>query len=554
MIVLSESLRFIRTKLLDSHKKNDVLDSNGRDGHLKTRTLCTRLNKNKALSATWGESMDRRLFLQSAAAAGVATTFMTESVLAARFSALTQVTGDIQAVTGNRAELSLEKAAIQELADSLRGNLLLPGNDAYEKARRVLNPGIDKKPALVIQPNGATDIRRAVEFAGERNLLLAVKCGGHSFAGKSTCDGGMQIDLSTYRHARVDAASRTAYVAGGSLLGELDREAMAVGLVTTAGTVSHTGVGGLTLSGGFGRVGRRFGLALDNVKGVDIVTADGQLRHASADENSDLYWGVRGGGGNFGIVTSFEYQLHPMQSTVVGGEILFPLSMARDVINVFREHGLNAPDDLYCDLMLTSSIEGVDGVAGVHVCWSGPEGDAGKVLAPFYALGTPVVDTVKSRDYVEIQRSWDDTDPRNDAAYMKSGFINEFPDSLVDKILQGFEPMDGRSVMLYMQHSGGAIGRVAMAATAFAHRKSKANMILNVTWPVTSDATPHIAYIRRYWETLASATDGYYTVETSDESDKVRHGNYQSNFARLRDIKMKYDATNLFRLNANIKV
>ena len=497
--------------------------------------------------------MDRRLFLQSAVAAGVATSLTTRHALAAQFSALTQVSGDIQAVSGGLAELTLEKAAVQELADSLRGNLLLPGNEAYEKARRVLNAGIDKKPALVIQPNGATDIRKAVEFARERNLLLAVKCGGHSFAGKSTCNGGMQIDLSTYRHARVDAADRTAYVAGGSLLGELDREAMAVGLVTTAGTVSHTGVGGLTLGGGFGRVGRRFGLALDNVKGVDIVTADGQIRHASADENPDLYWGVRGGGGNFGVVTSFEFQLHPMQSKVVGGEILFPLDMARDVINVFREYGFNAPDELYCDLMLSSPIEGAEGVVGVHVCWSGPENEAEKMLAPFYALGTPVVDSVKSREYVEIQRSWDNTDPRNDASYLKSGFINELPDALIDNILRGFEPKDGRSVMLYMQHSGGAIGRVETSSTAFAHRKSKANMLLSVSWPVENDATPNVAYIRRYWNTLESATDGYYTVDTDDESDTLRHGNYQGNFPRLLDIKKKYDPTNLFRLNANIK-
>jgi FAD/FMN-containing dehydrogenase len=510
--------------------------------------------KNKARSVVGEFIMDRRIFLQSAIAAGVATSFSTQQALAAQFSAMTKVSADVLAVGGNGAELTLEQSAVQELADSLRGNLLLPGNDAYEKARRVLNPGIDKKPALVVQPNGATDIRRAVEFAGERNLLLAVKCGGHSFAGKSTCDGGMQIDLSTYRHARVDEKNRIAYVAGGSLLGELDREAQAVGLVTTAGTVSHTGVGGLTLSGGFGRVGRRFGLALDNIKGVDIVTADGRLLRASADENRDLFWGVRGGGGNFGVVTSFEFGLHPMDKTVVGGEILYPIEKAREVFDVYRNYGLNASDELYCDLMLSSPIEGDGGVAGVHVCWSGPESEAEKVLAPFYALGEPVVDSVVSRDYVEIQQSWDNTDPRNDAEYLKSGFINDFSDSLIENILDGFEPLDGRSVMVYFQHSGGAIGRVAADETAFAHRKSKANMLLSVSWPLERESMPHVDYIRRYWKTLEPATDGYYTVETSDESDAVRHGNYQGNFARLKDIKKTYDPSNLFRLNANIKV
>lgn len=500
-----------------------------------------------------GSFMDRRLFLQSAIAAGFVGTFMSRQAVAARFAALSAISGDIAAVTGDRTGLTLERAALQELADSLRGNLLLPGNEAYEKARRVLNPGIDKRPALVVQPIGATDIRKAVEFASERKLLLAVKCGGHSYGGKSTCDGGMQIDLSTFRHARVDPRNRTAYVAGGSLLAELDRESMAFGLVTTAGTVSHTGVGGLTTGGGFGRVGRRFGLALDNVKGVDIVTADGQLRHASADENADLFWGVRGGGGNFGIVTAFEFALHPMQRTVVGGEVLFPMSKVRDVLKVYRDYGLNAPDELYCDLMINSPMAGADGVAGFHVCWSGPESGAEKAFAPIMAIGEPIMNNIHSRDYVEIQRSWDNTDPRTDAEYMKSGFINEFPDALMDEIVNGFEPQDGRSVMIYLQHSGGAIGRVPKNATAFAQRDSIANMLLVVGWPMLDDASPHVSYIRGYWDALEPMTDGYYTVDTSSESDKIRHENYGVNFPRLQEIKKKYDAANLFRLNANIK-
>jgi len=255
--------------------------------------------------------MDRRNFIQSAVAAGVAS--------AIPLSVLAEVMGDVAAVTGKGADISLETAAVQELSDSLTGNLLMPGNAGYDVARRVLNRSIDRHPALIVQPSGAADIQNAVTFARERELLLAVKCGGHSYSGKSTCEGGMQIDLSTYRHARVNPKTRTAYVAGGSLLGELDREAMALGLVTTAGTVSHTGVGGLTLGGGFGRLARRFGLALDNVKGLDVVTADGKFRHASAEENPDLFWALRGGGGNFGVVTSFEFDLHPMQRKVIGG-------------------------------------------------------------------------------------------------------------------------------------------------------------------------------------------------------------------------------------------
>jgi FAD/FMN-containing dehydrogenase len=494
--------------------------------------------------------MDRRIFLQSAVAAGVSAAAIPS--LAAQFAALTEVSSSINAVTGARASIEIEQAAIQELADSLSGNLLLPGNPGYDAARKVLNPGIDKSPAFVVQPTGAADVRMAVTFARERDLLLAVKCGGHSYAGKSTCNGGMQIDLSTFRHARVDATERVAYVAGGSLLGELDRESMAAGLVTTAGTVSHTGVGGLTTAGGFGRVGRRYGLALDNLKGADIVTADGQLLHASKTENPDLFWGVRGGGGNFGVVTEFEFKLHPMQRTVVGGNILYPGSKIREVFEVYRESGITASDNLYCDVFLSSGMEGTDVIAGFHVCWSGPEAEAEQALAPLRALGTPIVDDVKAWDYVELQRSGDNTEPRNDAQYMKSGFVNDVPDSLIDAIIDGLDPRDGRSVMIYFQQSGGAIGRVATDATAFAHRKSVANVFMIVSWPKDSDDPSHVDYIRNHWSALAPATDGYYTVDTADESRDVRHGNYQNNFPRLLTLKNKYDPTNLFRLNANI--
>ena len=492
--------------------------------------------------------MNRRGFLQSAVATGVVTAFGARDA----WAALTEVGGDVLAVTGNRTELSIEKAAVEELAGSLRGNLLMPGNAAYEAARKVLNPGIDKHPAFVVQPNGVTDIRKAVTFARERDLLLAVKCGGHSYAGKSTCDGGMQIDLSTLRHARVDMNSRVAHVAGGSLLGELDRESMAVGLVTTAGTVSHTGIGGLTTAGGFGRVGRRFGLALDNVVGADVVTADGQLLHVSDEENSDLYWAIRGGGGNFGIVTNFEMQLHPMQRKVVAGTVLYPEDKIKDVFSAYRDHAPTALDELYLDIMIMQPLGSPARMAGFEICWSGDEEKADTVLAPFLTLGNPVMNTVQAVDYVDAQKAWDNTDPRNDAEYMKAGFVNEFSDDLIRDILDGFEPQERRGVMLYLQHSAGAIGRVPVEATAFAHRKSLANMFVSVTWPKDDEAAGHINYIRDYWNSLFRYTDGYYTVDTADESREVRHGNYQGNFPRLMELKKKYDPTNLFRLNANI--
>ena len=286
--------------------------------------------------------------------------------------------------------------------------------------------------------------------------------------------------------------------------------------------------------------------------GADVVTADGRFLHVSADQNEDLYWGIRGGGGNFGIVTNFEMQLHPMQRTVVAGSVLFPADVARDVFQVYRERGMSAPDDLYVDPMIMQPLGAPGAMAGFEICYSGPEKDAEKLLQPYMSIAEPVMNTVKATDYVEAQRAWDNTDPRNDAEYFKSGFINDFPDDLLDNILDGFDPKERRGVMLYMQQSGGAIGRVPVEATAFAHRKSIANMFVSVTWPKEDDPTDNVRYIREYWGKLETATDGYYTVDSADESREIRHGNYQGNFPRLLEIKKKYDPTNLFRLNANI--
>jgi FAD/FMN-containing dehydrogenase len=497
--------------------------------------------------------MKRRHFLQSSVAAAVAASLPAGQALAAALAAMAEVSGDVNAVTGSGAQVTLEQAALKELSQSLRGRLLLPGFEGYDVARRVLNPGIDKHPALIVQPTGAADVMNAVTFARERDLLLAVKCGGHSYGGKSTCDDGLQIDLSTFRNARVDRASKTAHIAGGSLLGELDHEAMQLGLVTTAGTVSHTGVGGLTLGGGFGRLARRFGLALDNVNAVDIVTADGKLRHASATENPDLYWAVRGGGGNFGVVTNFEFGLHEMQRQVIGGDVIFPLSQLRDVLNMYADYSSRAPDELYLDFVVNSEIGSTDGACVVHACYSGRESEADRVLSPIYKAGEPLSDSIKAIDYVAIQRSWDRTDPRNSTEYLKSGFINTFPSSLVDTLVENYETFAERGTTVFFQHSGGAIGRVPADATAFAHRKSLAAMFIVVSWPLAEPGDSHIAYARQKWQHLEPYTDGWYTNEIADQSDSEVNSNYQGNYQRLVQVKNRYDPTNLFRLNANIR-
>ena len=497
--------------------------------------------------------MNRRRFFQGTVTAAVAASLSSGQAFASMLQALTQVTSSINAITGDGGDVVLEQAAVQELSDSLRGNLLLTGSEAYDRARRVLNKSIDKYPALIVQPSGVADIQNAVTFARERELLVAVKCGGHSFSGKSTCDGGMQIDLSQFRGVRVDPRSRTAFVDGGSLLADLDHEAMAQGLVTTAGTVSHTGIGGLTLGGGFGRVARRFGLALDNVKAVDIVTADGQLRHASAEENPDLYWGVRGGGGNFGVVTSFEFALHPMQRTIVGGEAVFPIARTKDVLKLYADFCETAPDDLYLDYIMQKPPGEADGVAMIHVCYSGPENKADKVLAPLKKLGEPLNNTIKAMDYVAIQQSFDDADPRTGGDYMKSGFTIGISEGLIVALAEYFEPHPDRLSWLFFQQSGGAIGRVDPDATAFAHRYASHALGAVATWNPGVDPAPHFDYIRQYWKELEPHTRGWYTNEISDEAQTVVNANYQGNFERLLRVKEEYDPTNLFRLNANIR-
>jgi FAD binding domain/Berberine and berberine like len=496
--------------------------------------------------------MDRRNFVARSLAVAIGAQLPFGGAFAAVLAAAGKVDADLDAVTGAGKSITLEKAALQELGDSLRGNLILRGHPAYEEARRVRNPSISRYPALIVQPTGVTDVRHAVDFARSSNLLVAVKCGGHSHSGKSTCNGGMLIDLSLMRGVRVDPKARIAYVEGGSLLGDMDHETMALGLVTTAGTVSHTGVGGLTLGGGFGRVARRFGLSLDNLRAVDIVTADGQLRRASADENPDLYWGVRGGGGNFGVVTSFEFQLHPMDREVIGGNIVFPLSQAKQLLEFYSEYQLMAPDELSLDAGIYS-IRGVQGQSCVlGFCYSGPRNGADAILKTLRSAGKPIDDTVKAMDYVALQRSGDDTDPRGVGSYTKSGFSAGLTPAFIDAILTGFEARPERGTIFAFQQGGGAINRIAADATAFPHRDITLTPLLVVDWAIERDASADVAWLKQYWASIEPHIQGFYTNDLIDETQKQVDENYLGNYPRLVALKNRYDPTNLFRLNANV--
>ena len=496
--------------------------------------------------------MKRRDFVNSSLLAAAAT-FPGVQVLYA--AARTGDIPDVAAVTGEGREITLRGAEIRELAAKLHGQLLLAGDDGYDEARRILNPSFDKHPALIAQPTDVADIQAAVSFAREHNLLVAVKCGGHSHSGQSTCDRGMQIDLSHFRGVRVDPQARRAWVEGGTLLGQVDRESMAYGLVTPLGTVSHTGVGGLTLGGGFGRIARRFGMSIDNLESVDVVTADGKLLHASASENPDLFWGVRGGSGNFGVVTRFEFRLHPMQREVVAGSVAFPIAKARDVLSMWADYAPAAPDELYFDPVMALPPGGAPGVVTLEVCYSGPQQNAERALAPIRKLGTPDRDTIKAMDYVLVQRVNDVTDSRAVGSYLKGGFISQLPPELVSALVDGFKGDPGRMTLVFFQHCGGATSRVADGATAFAHRYALANMMTVAGWRHgVDDPAEHIEATRRYWATLERFTRGFYVNDMAREVTASEiNANYRGNYERLVAIKKKFDPTNLFRLNANVQ-
>jgi FAD/FMN-containing dehydrogenase len=494
--------------------------------------------------------LSRRAFARNLLAAGVAAAVPAGRAWSAVLSPNSRIDADIRAVTGAGADVVLARADVQALGDALRGNLVLRGHPAYDPARRVLNRQMDKHPALIVQPRGAADVKLAVDFARRSNLLVAVKCGGHSPSGASTCNDGMLIDLSLLRGVRVDPAARVARVAGGSLLGDLDHESMAFGLVTTAGTVSHTGVGGLTLGGGFGRVARRFGLSLDNVRAVDVVTANGEVLRASAEENPELYWGVRGGGGNFGVVTSFDFALHPMQREVIGGTLFFPFEQARQVLRFYSEYAATAPDDLYLSCGMQAAPEGAG--AGFIICYSGPAGRWDGIARTLHSVGTPIFDDVKTLDYVALQKSGDSTESRALGLYTKTGFIPSLPPALIDAIVDGFEAHPQRGTFMGFQHAGGAIARVAGDATAFPHRQIVATMLLNAQWDAAIDQGPHIDWLRQYWRSLEPHTRGFYTNDAVEESQQQIDDNYAGNLPRLVALKNRYDSKNLFRLNANI--
>ena len=491
--------------------------------------------------------MQRRQFCLSALSAGVAATLPGQYLLADSHGSV-----DIRAITSAGGETTLEAAAIAELRDSLRGALLLAGDEGYDHSRAVWNGMIDKRPALIARCEGASDVSNAITFARERDLLVAVRGGGHSISGKSVNEGGLMIDLSNMNSVRVDTAAKTARADGGCLEGHIDIEAALVGMATTGGIVSHTGAGGLTLGGGFGRLCRKFGMACDNLIGADIVTVDGRLHHVSDEENPDLMWALRGGGSNFGVVTALEFQLYQQDPVVIAGDINFSGASVRDTLIWYGEHGNDMPDELNLNPIVISPPE-VGTIVSFEAVWCGDPRKADKALAPLRAIGEPIVDTVAAVPYAKFQQRLDNTNRHGVRMYMKSSFVNDFSADLVDEILDMHRGTPIYAV--FLMQSGGAVNRRSPTDTAFPHRSALFNMMVWNQWQdlETPDQREEwISQVRTDWKRVEGFTHGYY-VNLNDEDQAKTNANYGENYARLVRIKDRYDPGNLMRLNANIQ-
>lgn len=445
----------------------------------------------------------------------------------------------------------------------LRGRLAVPGSDDYEHARTVWNAMIDRRPSLAVRCAGAADVIRAVRFARENDLLLAVRGGGHNIAGNAVCEGGLQIDLSLMKSVRVDPARRTAHVEPGVTLGEFDKEAQAFGLATPLGINSTTGVAGLTLGGGFGWLSRRHGLSIDNLLSADVVTANGELVKASEHENADLFWGIRGGGGNFGVVTSFEFKLHPLGPNVLAGLIVHPLDAAKDVLRFHREFVETMPEEFVCWFVMRQAPplpflppewHGKE-ILALAVCYSGDIATGERLAKPLREFGSPIADIIAPMPYTAWQTVLDPLLTPGARNYWKSHDFAGLSDGLVEVMMDHARRIPDPQTEIACAQLGGAVGRVQRDATAYNHRDGKYVMNVHGRWADPAKDEACIAWARSLWKETSQFATGsvYVNFLTQEETDIGRlRAAYGENYERLVALKNKFDPTNLFGVNQNI--
>lgn len=492
--------------------------------------------------------MDRRKFCKTTLAAGVAATFPVLTACGKKAPVATEAETSIAAVSLDGAEIELSKAQVRELGEALNGPVLLANDPGYDSARKIWNGMHDKRPALIAQCQSHEDVSQAVTFARDNNLLLAVRGGGHSWPGKSVCDDGLMLDLSQMHNVDIDTAAKIAHTGGGALLGNLDDAALAAGLVTTAGVVSHTGVGGYTTGGGFGRLNRKYGLTIDNLVGAKVVTADGQIRHTSAEEEPDLFWAIRGGGGNFGVVTEFDFQLHDFDRNVLSGLIVWPIDQARDVLEFYAEWQGGLSRELYTGPAMLTHPE-LGSVIAMEVVYNGDPAQGEKELAPLRAIGKPVVDGVIVQDYKVLQTHEDATVAHGIRSYAKNAMVGEFTQELVDDMIDSY--IEDPRAAIFTHTCGGAVADYGETDTAFPHRNAQTMLVFFTGWMDPAQDEEGKAMCRQWHDALAHHSGGYYdNIEWEGDTRVSR--NFGPNYERLRQIKTQYDPGNQFRLNSNI--
>jgi hypothetical protein len=447
----------------------------------------------------------------------------------------------------------VSEAAVRNFRASVRGETLCPGDSGYDMARTLPNAMIDRRPGIIARCGGTADVIACVRFAWEHQLLVSVRGGGHSVAGKSVCDDGLMIDLSRMKGIRVDPAKRSVRAEPGLTLGEFDRETQSFGLATTLGTVSKTGIGGLTLGAGFGHLHGKYGLALDNLTAVDVVTADGRLLRADANENADLFWGMRGSAGNLGIATSLEYRLHDV-GPVLGGAVFHPVANTKAVLRFWREFADNSPDELVTQGGATTLPDGTQ-VFAVAACYCGSLLEGEKVLAPLRAFGPPIADAFQPMPYVQLQMMFDPFFPPGRLTYTKSHFVRELSDEAIEICSEyaGKSPSPF-TFGPFLEHWNGAATRVAPTETAFPHRQYSWNFFVWSNWENPADSEGNIRWTRECCEKMSPfLVNAAYGNYVSDEGEASARASYGLNYDRLLALKNRYDPENMFRMNHNIK-
>ena len=456
---------------------------------------------------------------------------------------------------------------LERLRDDIRGPVFDPDDEGYDAARAIWNGAIDRRPACVARCTGVADVVAAVRFAREHDLLVAVRSGGHGVGGHALCDGGLVIDLTPMKGIRVDPGARTARAEAGVLWGELDRETQLHGLATVGGIVTHTGIAGLTLGGGIGWLTRKHGATVDNLLSVDLVTAEGELLTASEDENPDLFWGIRGGGGNFGVVTSFEYRLHPVGPIVLAGPIFHPLEDAREVLAFYREFIAAAPDELTTifDLSVPPPLpflpEEVHGkpVVMVGACYAGSPDEGAEAVRPLKRFGRPIVDLLEPKPYTALQSMFDPLVPHGWHRYWKSVELPPLTDDAIDTLVEHSSALTAltapKSYCIVFQ-LGGALARVEEDETAFSQRHAAHNVNINAVWTEDDpEGERHVAWARDFFAAMQPHAGGrvYLNFLGDEGAERVRQAYGDRHYERLVELKRAYDPTNFFRLNQNIE-